>query len=187
MVPMEHGPELPEEAAPERPPWSVLAGEFDPEDPRIKLNSILVARMVDSIWFNPIRSDNRRRMYAIELVLRAYELCGLDRFNVTKDVNSTAADLSNYSKQLELSKLTPELDIEDEKKEHDKPSKQSPSPVMNALRALMELSNNVSTITIQNRVRTEKEKEKWEVDGDTRRLAEAVVRSFYLKEMQQYP
>lgn len=182
---MEHGPELPEEVAHQRPPWSVLAGEFDPEDPRIKLNSILVARMVDSFWFNPIHSDNRRRMYAIELVLRAYELCGLDRFSIKEDVNNTAADLNDYSKQLELSKLTPGLDIEDEEKEQGNQAKLSPSPVMNALRALIELSNNVSTIVIQERVRTETEKEKWEVDGDTRRLAEAIIRSFYLKEIQQ--
>ncbi len=61
--------EIPEperkEASQESPAWSVLAGEFDPSDP--KLNSILVARTVDSFWFNPIHSDNRRRMHATEL------------------------------------------------------------------------------------------------------------------------
>ncbi|MBI2592305.1 hypothetical protein HYW36_02395 [Candidatus Saccharibacteria bacterium] len=171
---------------PQKPAWSVLAGEFDPSDPT--LNSILVARMVDYFWFNPIHSENRRRMHATELVLRAYEICGLDRFAVKEKIENTIADLMDYSKQLELSRQTPELiGMEGQERDEGERTETTLSPVMHALRALIKLSNSVNSITIQDRIRQEADKEKWAVDGDTRRLAEAVIRSLYLEEIRPRP
>jgi hypothetical protein len=161
-----------------RPAWSVLAGEFDLQNHA--MNGILVARMADEFWFAPSGTDGQRNLQARELVLRAYELCGIDRPIIAAKITQTILDLKDYAKQIDLTELTPELNIDNSEVGTDITPESSPSPVMSALRALIELSNNVESIVLHDRLRTEKEK--WLVDGDTRRQAEAALRSLYLEE-----
>ena len=167
-----------------RPAWSVLVGEFDLQNPI--LNSILVARMADKFPDAPRGSDWRHLEQAKELVRRAYELCGIDRSVVEdKITNDRLVIIKDWSKQVKLAELTPELDTHPNKEGSDELPETTSSPVMDALRALIELSNGVERITTDERVRTDKDR--WLVDRDTARLAEATLRSLCLEEKSLSP
>lgn len=159
----------------QRPEWSVMAGEFDPD--KINVDGVLVGRLAIKFFYAKPGSEGRRALQARELVLRSFELSGLDRNAVDDRVTAITVRLKDYAEQLKLARLTPELDIV---KSDEGQALPSPSPVMDTLRLLIDGSNEVETILVDDKVITDKEK--WEVDGDTRRFAEAVVRELYLQE-----
>ena len=169
-VPGEHN-----NPGPSRPEWSVIAGEFDPG--KIIIDGVLVGRMADKFWYSTPGSDGRRALQARELVLRSFELSGLDRGAIEEKVTAITVKLKNYAEQVELVKRTPELDVVNSEEGE---ALFGPSPVMNTLRLLIDGSNRLESILLHDNVIDDKEK--WEVDDDTRLFAEAVIRELYLQE-----
>lgn len=166
-----------EPGQPEPESWSVIAGQFDPN--RTLVNEVTVALTVDAHFYLPRGSEGKRKVQAIELVLKAIELNGYDSSLARQAVTKKVIDLTDWQAQVELVDRTPELDHPADTSAADK---SNPSPAMTALRVLIDESNETDSLVVHDHLITDRSI--WQVDGDTRRLAEAAVRALYLQEQQ---
>lgn len=159
----------------QRPAWSVMVGEFDPEK---RINGQLLGMIYDTTWsYLPPTAALRRQEQAKELVLRSFELCGLQSLAAITNVDESIEVYADYNAQQALIESTAVLDIGRDSKS----GYSSPSPVMNMLRLLMDKSVEVEVIYIEDVVI--RNKDRWLIEGDTRRLAEAIIRALYQQEL----
>ena len=172
----------------ERPAWSVMQGKFDSE--AVIINPPLVSLMARKYWYANPTSEGRRNLQAIELVFKSYELCGINISRIEEKITDTAKSLKEYSKQVTTLANTPELvkvheDHEGKIIDIDEDVSPNPSPVMEALRVLIEKTNETEMIIVDDKQVLDNER--WSVGDRTKRMARAILCDIYRQEYPRIP
>lgn len=142
-------------------------------DAIVRINGQLIGRLVDATWsYLPPTAELRRESYAKALVVKACELAGLDFEAVAKSLENLPPEIKNFDHQMDVDAATPELDT--------KFRYETPSHVLNLLRRIIDKAEEVEEVNISDLII--KNKYRWQIDGDTRRLAETIVKAMYINE-----